>query len=289
MPQPLTLTLHQREQFDRAGVLHIPHLLSPQLLECAQAAVRRKLAASGLWSDGAWHLDAMPRPIWPDNGWKSPSKTLADRRSDVAELLDDADLQSVVNLLLDGRPFERSAVSPHLLFTLPNAERWFLPSLWHTDAPRLACGAFPGVQTFILLESVVERGGGTAIIGGSHKLLNDGRTIRPKHLGALLIQQHGFFRQLFGKQPLYFESGAALPRAQIDGVDVQVMELTGQAGDVWFMDLRVLHATTPNASDRPRIMVTSRFHRSDLREEVGEAWRSTKRARPPIDRPGART
>jgi hypothetical protein len=285
MPQPFTLTQRQREQFDLAGVLHLPQLFSPKLLERAQAAVRRKLATCGLWSDGAWHLDAIPRPVWPDNGWKSPSKTLADRRSDVAALLEDVGLQGGVNSLLDGRPFERSAVSPHLLFTLPNAERWFLPSLWHIDAPRLASGAFPGVQTFILLEDVVGRGGGTAIMAGSHKLLNDGRTIRPKHLAGLLIQQHAFFCPLFGKQTLYFEPGTALPRAQCAGVEIQVMELTGQAGDVWFMDLRVLHATAPNASDRPRIMVTSRYHRSDLREEVAEAWRSTRRAPMPIDRP----
>ena len=281
MPQPFILSQHQREQFERTGVLHRPRLLSSQVTERAQAAVRHKLAASGLFSDGAWHLETVPRPIWPDNGWKSPSRTLVDRGGDVAALLDDPSLQSAVDELLGHRPFDHSAVSPHLLLTLPNAKKWFLPPGWHTDVPRLASAEFPGVQIFIFLEDVSERGGGTVIIAGSHRLLNDGRTIRPKHLSGLLIQQHQFFRHLFAKQTLYFEPGASLPRAVIDGIDVEVMELAGEAGGVWFMDLGVLHATAPNTSDRPRIMITSRFHRSDLKQEVAEAWRSTKRASVP--------
>lgn len=278
MSKPFILTQYQRKQFDLTGVLHISRLLAPELTERAQAAVRRNLATSGLWSDGAWNLKAVPRPVWPDNGWKNPSRTLSNRRGDVAALLDDANLQSVVDALLEHRPYDHAAVSAHLLFTLPNADKWFLPPHWHTDVPRLASGAFPGVQTFTFLDSVRERGGGTAIISGSHKLLNDGRTIRPKHLPGLLVREHAFFRELFGKETLYFEPGAPLPSATVNGAELRVMELMGEAGDVWFMDLRVLHATAPNASGRPRIMITSRFHRADLKDEVSEAWRSTKRA-----------
>jgi ectoine hydroxylase-related dioxygenase (phytanoyl-CoA dioxygenase family) len=280
MSQAFTLSHQQREQFDQTGVLRLPRLLSPQFMERAQFAVRRKLAATGLWSDGAWRLDAIPRPVWPDNGWKSPSKTLNDRRGDVAALLEDSNLQAAVNQLLLERPFDRAAVSPHILFTLPNAEKWFVPPVWHSDAPRLASGACPGVQTFIFLDTVVARGGGTAILAGSHRLLNDGRTIRPKNLVGNLIQQHAFFRQLFGKETLYSAPDDPLPRAVIEDVELQVMELTGLAGDVWFIDLRVLHATAPNASDRPRLMITSRFFRSDLKQEMDEAWRSTRRTSP---------
>ncbi|HEY2357602.1 MAG TPA: hypothetical protein VGH86_09135 [Phenylobacterium sp.] len=37
------------------------------------------------------------------------------------------------------------------------------------------------------------------------------------------------------------------------------------------MDLRTFHATAPNASDRPRVMVTERFVRADLVGEIARA------------------
>jgi hypothetical protein len=36
------------------------------------------------------------------------------------------------------------------------------------------------------------------------------------------------------------------------------------------MDLRTLHSGAPNASDRPRLMVTYRFVRRDVAREIGE-------------------
>ena len=50
------------------------------------------------------------------------------------------------------------------------------------------------------------------------------------------------------------------------------MEVTGAPGDAWLMDLRVLHASAPNAGEHPRVMVTRRFERADLLSEVAEAW-----------------
>ena len=58
----------------------------------------------------------------------------------------------------------------------------------------------------------------------------------------------------------------------MNGEPLQVMEVTGAPGDAWLMDLRVLHASAPNAGDRPRVMVTHRFERADLLPEVAEAW-----------------
>jgi hypothetical protein len=51
--------------------------------------------------------------------------------------------------------------------------------------------------------------------------------------------------------------------------------MTGAPGDVWLMDLRVLHVGSPNAAERPRMMLTFRYERSDLLHEVASAfgWR----------------
>jgi ectoine hydroxylase-related dioxygenase (phytanoyl-CoA dioxygenase family) len=53
------------------------------------------------------------------------------------------------------------------------------------------------------------------------------------------------------------------------------MELSGEPGDAYFTDLRLLHTGAPNASNRPRMMVTQRFVRADVMEELAPAvgWR----------------
>jgi hypothetical protein len=44
----------------------------------------------------------------------------------------------------------------------------------------------------------------------------------------------------------------------------------GAPGDAYFTDLRVLHSGAPNAADRPRIMATHRFVRTDVMQELTE-------------------
>lgn len=104
---------------------------------------------------------------------------------------------------------------------------------WHVDIA--SDGASPGIQIFALLDDVAPSGGGTLALAGSQRLS------RP--------------------------SVRALHRALADGPladalrahGLSLVEMSGRAGDVFLMDLRVLHAPSINASERPRIMVTSRL------------------------------
>jgi ectoine hydroxylase-related dioxygenase (phytanoyl-CoA dioxygenase family) len=63
-----------------------------------------------------------------------------------------------------------------------------------------------------------------------------------------------------------------LPEGRVEGVPLKVMELTGQPGDAWLMDLRILHAAAPNGSDRPRLMITHRFVPNARVPEIAEAF-----------------
>ena len=45
----------------------------------------------------------------------------------------------------------------------------------------------------------------------------------------------------------------------IDGVPVKVVELTGDPGDVYFVDLRILHSIGANVSNQPRMMIAQRM------------------------------
>ena len=50
---------------------------------------------------------------------------------------------------------------------------------------------------------------------------------------------------------------------QVGDVELQLAELWGDPGDVYLVDMRMLHTLAPNASNLPRIMLAQRFIRED--------------------------
>jgi hypothetical protein len=155
----------------------------------AREHVQRRLAQLGLWKGGAWCLADAPRPQWPATGLKT-SQVVGNKHPDVQALLDEPTLCMAVHTLLDGQSFDRTVYrQPQVLFTLPNSDSWTVPTQWHVDTPRLASGRRPGVPLFTFLDTVEARGGGTLVIAGSHRLLNEGRFIRMKELQHLLSRE----------------------------------------------------------------------------------------------------
>src|SRR5271156_1086178 len=196
--QSFTLSHEQRDAFKRAGILRIDGLLSAEGVRNAREAVLRRLERLGLWKGGAWRLDAIPRPQWPETGLKT-SQVIGNRHPERAALIEESPLPAAVDALLEGRPYERPGPNrrPQVLFTLPNAQTWTVPSGWHSDSPRVKSGQSSGVQLFAFLDVVEARGGGTLAIAGSHHLLNDGRPIRPSEFRRLLRTEQ-FFADLLG-------------------------------------------------------------------------------------------
>ena len=266
------LTSEQRDAFDRRGVLRLEGLLSGERVRKAREHVRRRLERLGYWRDGEWRLDQAPRPTWPDRALKT-SKAIGNNHPDVDALIEEPALLAAVDLLLGGRPFDRTIHKrPQLLFTLPNAGAWTLPSGWHADGPRLAGGDCAGVQLFACLDHVEPGGGGTLIIEGSHRLFNLGRPLRAKAFNRLLGQAPFFRALLAAEGSAGPTAGSPLPTGAIGDVELQVMELTGAPGDAYLIDMRMLHAGAPNAADRPRIMATHRFWRADLMQELAQVY-----------------
>ena len=129
------------------------------------------------------------------------------------------------------------------------------------------------MQLFAFLAAGQPGGGGTVVIAGSHRLLNEGPCMRMKEMRRL-PGRDDYFRKLYSEAPARAEERARLltEAYMIGDVELRVVELTGAPGDAWFVDLRVLHAAAPNAADRPRMMVTHRFVRADLMPEIAEAY-----------------
>ncbi len=270
MPQPSPLSDAQLAQFQSQGVIKIDGLLSPQGVADARYAVLHRMEALGLWSDGDWCLDHLDRPHWPATGLK-PARDIGHRHPEVEALIEEPAVRAAVERLSGGGPFDRKVYPrPQILASLPNAQPWALPNGWHVDTPRLASGNSPGLQLFAFLEPVEPKGGGTVVVSGSHRLLNEGRHLKAKEINAAL-RVEPFFRQLFASRSNVTDV-AELPAGRVGGVPLKVVELTGQSGDAWLMDLRVLHAAAPNGSDRPRLMITHRFLPNELMPEIAEAF-----------------
>lgn len=239
-------TDEQIAEFDRRGILRVPGLLAAERVGAARDQVRNRRAQS--------------------NSWKGEAKFSA-----VEALIDEPLLLAAVDVLLEGHAFDREIFKrPQVLFTPPNADRWIAPTGWHVDSPRLASGRRPGVQLFAFLDTVEPGGGGTLAVAGSHRLFNQGRVILARELRRLFLREE-FFGSLYSKVP---QDHAGLLRhiGAVGDVELQVVEFAGAPGDAYLMDLRVLHAVAPNASERPRMMATHRFWRADVMPELAQAF-----------------
>lgn len=175
--------------------------------------------------------------------------------------------------LLNGNAAERSAAL--LLLTMPGHSivgreiGWSVPStMWHTDAPRVSGRGVPGVIALAFLDTVSSGGGGTVFIAGSHRLLDaPKRALRSRDFKRSL-RKEPYFEVLFG--PASPERGRFLDqRHRVDGIDVRLVELTGEPGDVVLADARLLHAPAPNLQPNPRLMARGFFVGEPLAAHYG--------------------
>jgi len=236
--------------FRDRGLLRLEQAVPGDLLAKTQAVVRAVMARQGLWRDGAWRLDAVEPKPWPRVSKVPGSKTRF--RGAFDELLT-PDLMDEVTRLVGDRDLWGSSWY-QLLFTPPNAEQWTVPSkFWHTDAPHLASGCCPGVKIFTLPEPTQPGGGATLAVAGSHRLFNPGRFI-PSRDVTNRLRNEPCFQDLF-RADLPDRERLVGPIGRAANVEMEVVELTGRAGDIWLMDPRLMHAPAPNAGATPRLVV----------------------------------
>jgi hypothetical protein len=145
---------------------------------------------------------------------------------------------------------------PQLLLSFPHKEEWSLGGLgWHLDLAPSKKDEVTGVQAFVLIDDVQPRGGATLALAGSHRL----HYLPSAKQGGIhgLLRQDAVFSGLFDSSRLPAE--ALLRPRMVNGVEVSIVEMSGRAGDVYFMDMRVLHSPSVNATKNIRMMATIRL------------------------------
>ena len=249
------LTQTEHDRFALHGLIKCSGFLPPAQLARAREVIFKQFESEGARRDRQWQLTRQEFIAGLAAGM-ALVKPL-NRHPAIIDLAGGATLAAACELAA-ARPVYPMNPHPALLCTFPNASTWAVPhQSWHLDLPRLAESGLPGVQMFAILDDVEPQGGATLAVTGSHRLLNDDGRISSSDLRKRLNREPYFAELMSGKpidrQRLMREPG------RVGDVEVSVVEMTGQAGDVYFMDLRVLHNIAPNARPKPRLMLTQRY------------------------------
>lgn len=239
----------RREEFFERGLLgfrgFVPRKLTAPLQELIAAELARlKLRVNGKYNSAK--LQAMP--VFQQTTYLSGQVNVGRELEKVFV----PELFSLMAELAQSR-LDPAHPFPQLLMSLPHKEEWSLNNLnWHLDYKNSRMDILPGIQVFILIDEVRPRGGATLALTGSHRL----HRIVPGQNAHHIVRNH----REFANHPEKF-----LEPQKIEDVPVQIVEMSGQAGDVFLMDLRVLHTPSINAQKRARVMTTNRYVKPGLK------------------------
>lgn len=127
-----------------------------------------------------------------------------------------------------------------LLLSPPNQGTSTLENLnWHVDIAANPKGPLPGIQAFFLIDDVAPGGGATLALAGSHRVDTQGMPTSSQLREVL-------------KTPGDL-------KGNLHQLGIEIIEMSGRAGDVFLMDLRVLHTPSVNSTKNVRMMATTRF------------------------------
>ena len=151
---------------------------------------------------------------------------------------------------------------------------WELPHEgWHFDGPVGGSEAW-GVRVFLLLDRIEACSGATLVASGLPRIARrvaaeEGGTLRSARTKRAISAREPWVRALL-------EAGEGDARAErflrdepaSDGTPLRVVELTGEPGDVVFMDQSSLHAQSPNTGRRPRMVIAQSVFRKGWQRTV---------------------
>ena len=152
------------------------------------------------------------------------------------------------------------------LVTFPGERKhWDVPhTSWHLDAPASRSSPkLPGVVVFAYLAPVLEQGGGTLVLAGSHRMVEDfaanadpAEEGRSADVRSALKRAEPWLRALWSRDAeIDRVHRFMIEGADVRGVPLRVMELTGQPGDVIIWHPWLFHAAAANCRTQPRLML----------------------------------
>jgi hypothetical protein len=253
------MTPEQRQTFEETGLLRLPGAIGERDVDAMRARVWKALRAR----HGFREEDPTTWTSWRPGKLKGE----VERAGGFPELAAPALVDALDALLGAGgwQPPDRWGVP---ILTFPTPGPWELPhQFWHLDLPVDAPGdPLRAVVVLTLLAPVAPRGGGTAAVAGSSRLVR-----RLCERGSLGGRGHSRdVRKTLRRTDPWFHllwegEGEERERKLRDGISVldvglRVVEVTGAPGDAFVMHPWTLHSLSPNESDRPRLALASHVY-----------------------------
>ncbi len=227
------MTPEQKSIFAEAGYLHLKGALGKRQIEPIKAHVLDELKRLKVWSSGktlSASIKSMPafQQITKLSGMIKPD--------DLQARVVSKEMATAVSALSDLR---LAPAQSQFLISLPHQGEWTTDGLnWHTDISPAGHRQVPGIQAFVLLDDVQPRGGATLIVAGSHRLADQ-------------EAQNRRVREIL--------RGSGNVEGELRSRHLSIVELCGRAGDVYLMDMRLLHTPAINSTNKPRLMATVRY------------------------------
>ena len=208
---------------------------------------------------------------WP-TGWLATSFKKLKRHASFRAVIDAPAVRDRLDAIFGVDGWVASKGGAQILCTFPNTapDAWRVPNhLWHMDSSFHRRVDPPhAVKLFSVVETLPAHNGATMVIAGSHRLqASYARTI-PAELRAgktqtwrrFLNETDPWLAALVSHRPADLDDPDRNARfggsRDIDGLTVEIRELTGDPGDVHLTHLNLFHAASPNAGERPRVVVT---------------------------------
>ena len=254
-----SLTPKQREEFEERGYLRVEGAFSKREARAMEERVWQELEGK----HGALQTDPSTWDPWNLVG-------LQELRLDpIFRPIGGDRTQACIDALLGPDLWRKPRHWGQLLISFPSQEEWNVPTeTWHTDFGFWpSTSRLPGLQLFSFITEVGPRGGGTAVISGSHLYLRDfvqsqsqKTREKMKTLRKALMQSDPWLHALGTPGPANQRIPKFMETSQTSaGVELRVCELTGSPGDIVLADPWLLHASTINASSHSRIMCVQRL------------------------------
>lgn len=252
------LNSQQKQLFKDYGIVKLKNFFSLNYIKMVQNVFYKEFNKDRLFKNGEWFLEGVSI-----NSVKKVLKKV-NRKKLVSNFLLEQKLKDVICELLEEEEAIPMSKSSGILFTLPNTKKWEVPyDAWHVDIPRLPYEGCPGIQAFSFLEDLKPHSGGTLAIRGSHKLYNN-EALSSKKLRNRL-SKFTYFKNLMSKE-FSDRNWFGFNEDKVLGVDIGLTEIFGNIGDVYLIDMRILHSIAPNPKMNPRIMVAQRYLSQHTRE-----------------------
>ena len=265
------LTDEQRLEFDRSGLLRLPGAVprsdADEMLRLVWNCLRDK-----------YRIERNAPDTWPQPGVDQIAgahRFLGTNhlpRTATFEQVGSPIVRAALDDLLGAGEWQRPERWGSLLVTFPESrEPWDVPSAnWHLDSPAARSVGLTAVRIFTCLAELPPEGGGTLFVKGSHQLVQsivkEDEIVRSRDARQRLMLAHPWLKTLGSKEDVkerierFMHYGANL-----DGIEVRVVEMTGEPGDVLLAHPLVLHAPALNCARVPRFVLSATVSRSDAK------------------------